>query len=310
MRFNRLALIAIIALLSSVTGARTNEARVTIVYSNSLNGNLDYCRCPSDPRGGLVKRATEIESIRKEFPGALLIDTGDFITIDDDPLLSRHIVEAYRVIGYDALLAGDQEFSGGADFFLALVKGMPFVCANLQVKSGSDWKQAFARSLVIERGGTTIGITGVISPAAFRYYPKKVTGRLRVLDPASAAAAEAVALRKRGAALVILMSHSGLEADLELGEKLEGVDVIVGGHSQTLTPWPRQSGNAVVVQAGANGARIGILELALSGGRARVVNNSFRLPDEHQPADDPRIRRIIDRYNAEVKREMGKTRPK
>lgn len=310
MRSNRRLLIAIIALFTSVTGARADEGRVAIVYTNSLNGNLDYCRCPSDPKGGLVKRATEIETIRKAFPAAVFVDTGDFLTIDDDPVLARHIMEAYGIIRYDALLAGDQEFSCGAEFFLKHAKGMPFVCANLRVKSGGEWKQTFASSLMIERAGMKIGITGIISPAAFRYYPRKVTGRLRVLDPASAAAAEAAALRKRGARLVILMSHSGMEADLELGKKLEGVDVIVGGHSQTLTPRPLQGGGAIVVQAGANGARIGILELSVSGGKARVVKNSFRFPDEHHPADDPRVRRIIDRYNAELKREMEKTRPR
>ncbi len=310
MRLNRLLVIAVIAFLAPVSGARTSEARVTIVYTNSLNGNLDYCRCPSDPKGGLVKRATEIESIRKAFPNVVLLDTGDFLTIDDDPILARHIVEAYRIIGYDAMVPGDQEFSGGTDFFLRLAKAMPFVCANLQVKSGGAWKHAFARSLLIERGGTTIGITGVIAPGAFRYYPGKVTERLRVLDPAALAAAEAAALRKRGADLVILLSHAGYEADIELEKKLEDVDVIVGGHSQTLVAEPRRGGNAVVVQAGANGARIGILELSFHGGKPRVIKNSFRLPDEHRPADDPRIRRIIDRYNAEVKREMEKMRLK
>ncbi len=308
MRLHRLLLIAMIALLASASGPQADEARVTIVYTNSLNGNLDYCRCPSDPKGGLVKRATEIGAIRSAFPNVILLDTGDFFTIDDDPILGRHLVEAYRVIGYDAILPGDQEFSGGADFFLALAKGMPLVCANLEVDSGGSRRHAFAKSLLLERGGTTIGIIGVIDPGAFRYYPKKITGRLLVLDPAAAAAAEAAALRKRGAALVILMSHSGLDADLELGKKLTGVDIIVGGHSQTLTVEPRRSGGTVIVQAGANGAHIGILELSLSGEKPHALKNSFRRPDERYPADDPRIRRIIDRYNAEVKREMEKMR--
>ncbi len=39
------------------------------------------------------------------------------------------------------------------------------------------------------------------------------------------------------------------------------------------------------------------------------MKNSFRFPDEHHPADDPRVRRIIDRYNAELKREMEKDAP-
>ncbi|MBP7602790.1 MAG: hypothetical protein KBA15_02600 [Spirochaetes bacterium] len=310
MRLYRLLLAAAIITAATPTVAGSAPPRVTIVYTNSLNGNLDYCRCPSDPKGGLVKRATEIEAIRKTHENVILLDTGDFLTIDGDPLLARHVLDAYRVIGYDALLPGDQEFSAGTNFFIAHSKGLPLVAANLQVMKGGAWTYAFPRSLLIERGGVKIGLTGVISPAAFRYYPKKVTEGIRVLEASSAALEEAAALRKRGAELVILLSHSGFEADLELEKTTRGVDVIVGGHSQTLVKEPHRGRSAVVVQAGANGAHIGILELALPPGGPRVLKNSFRTPDEHRPADDPRIRRIIERYNAELKSRYEKARPK
>ncbi len=308
MRLHRLFIAAVVMAAAPLTAAGPDAPRLTIVYTNSLNGNLDYCRCPSDPKGGLVKRATEIEAIRKTHENVVLLDTGDFLTIDSDPLLARHVLDAYRVIGYDALLPGDQEFSGGTDFFIAQAKGLPLIAANLQVRRGEAWEYPFPKSLLIERGGVKIGLTGVISPAAFRYYPKKVTEGIRVLEASFAALEEAAALRKRGAELVILLSHSGFEADLELEKTMRGVDVIVGGHSQTLVKKPRRGHNAMVVQAGANGAHIGILELALPPGGPHVLKNSFRTPDEHRPEDDPRIRRIIDRYNAELKSMHQKAR--
>ena len=310
MRLVGFLLAAAVVTVAALSAAESDASRITIVYTNSLNGNLDYCRCPSEPKGGLVKRATDIEAIRNTHENVVLLDTGDFLTIDGDPLLSRHVLDAYRVIAYDAILPGDQEFSAGTNFFIAHSKRLPLIAANLQVMKGGAWTYAFPRSLLIERGGVKIGLTGVISRAAFRYYPKKVTEGIRVLEASSAALEEAATLRKRGAELVILLSHSGFEADLELEKTMRGVDVIVGGHSQTLVKQPYRGHNAVVVQAGANGAHIGILELALPPGGPRVLKNSFRTPDEHRPADDPRIRRIIERYNAELKSRYEKARPK
>ncbi|HPO45316.1 MAG TPA: hypothetical protein PK875_05915 [Spirochaetota bacterium] len=304
MRLFRLLLAAAAITAAPTSGA--GETRLSIVYTNSLNGNLDYCRCPTDPRGGLVKRATEIQDIRNTFPNVVLFDAGDFLTVDEDRVLSRYVLEACRLIGYDAMVPGDQEFSCGADFLTAHAKGLPMVCANLELRKGSAWTRPFPKSLLLERGGVKIGVTAVIAPEAFRYYPRRLTEGLRVLNAAKAAAEEAALLRKRGAALVVLLSHSGFEADRELEKDLTGIDVIVGGHSQTLVKPPYRGRKAVVVQAGANGAHIGILELALSADGPRVTGNSFRRPDESRPADDPRIRGIIERYNSELKNSYPK----
>ncbi|HDP79422.1 MAG TPA: hypothetical protein ENN21_01120, partial [Spirochaetes bacterium] len=75
------------------------DGTITLVYTNSLNGNIDYCHCAANPNGGLVKRATEIKSIRKSRPGVVLVETGDFLPADNDPGLAAAILEGYRHIG-------------------------------------------------------------------------------------------------------------------------------------------------------------------------------------------------------------------
>jgi 2',3'-cyclic-nucleotide 2'-phosphodiesterase (5'-nucleotidase family) len=67
-------------------------------------------------------------------------------------------------------------------------------------------------------------------------------------------------------------------------------------------------GNALIVQAGSNGAHIGILELTVDRGRVISYRNSFRRPDEFRPADDPHIRGLINEYREKMKKDSGAVR--
>lgn len=280
----------------------SDERRITIVYTNSLNGYMDFCHCKENPRGGLVKRATEIRNIRKQYTNVLLFETGDFFTYDPDPLLSAYLIKGYRHIGYDAIIFGDQEFSIGIDGFLKYRKELPFICNNLLLKENT-WQRSYKRYTIIQRGSIRIGVIGTIARRAFKYYPRKLLSRIKILDQKTEIRRDIRSLKREGIDTIVLLSHSGYERDVKLQEHFEDIDVIVGGHSQTLIKKPRRHKNSIIVQAGADGAHIGILELAIEKGRITFFRNSFRLPDEFHPADDRHIRKLIDDYKAESKKQ-------
>ncbi len=62
----------------------------------------------------------------------------------------------------------------------------------------------------------------------------------------------------------------------------------------------------MIVQAGANGAHIGILELSVRDGKIVTARNSFRRPDDTQPEDDPEVRALINEYSGKVAKESSK----
>lgn len=280
----------------------SDERRLTIVYTNSLNGYIDFCHCKENPRGGLVKRATEIGKIRKQYKNVFLFETGDFFTYDPDPLLSAYLIKGYRYIGYDAILFGDQEFSIGVEGFLKYRGELPFICNNLLLKKNT-WQRFFKRYMIIQRGSIKIGVIGTIATHAFKYYPKKLLSRIKILDQITEIRRDIKALRREGIDIIVLLSHSGYESDIKLQKHFEDIGIIVGGHSQTLIKKPRRRKNSIIIQAGADGAHIGILELAIEKGRITFFRNSFRLPDEFHPADDRYIRKLIDNYKGEAKKE-------
>ncbi len=281
---------------------------ITLVYTNSLNGNLDYCKCRTNPRGGLVKRATAIRNIRKNFPNVVLVETGDFFTYDPDPLSAKYISEAMRSIAYDAVAAGDQEFTIGADKFLEYAPKLPFVSNNLLVKAGGKFREWAPRIRMVERGGVKIGIIGSVAANAFQYYQSKITRDIKVADQYSEIRKDVKSLKSRGAGLVVLLSHSGYDDDLLLQKKIAGIDIIVGGHTQSLIDKPVMSNGSIIVQAGTNGSRIGILQVKYENGRIVSYKNSFELPDEFRPEDDAYIRRLISDYKKEVSESAGKVR--
>ena len=219
--------------------AHAAEKKLTIVYTNSLNGYFDYCHCKNDPRGGLVKRATEIKKIQKQYENIILFETGDFFTYDPDHLLAKYLIRGYRHIGYDAVLFGDQEFSIGIEKFLEHRTDLPFVCNNLLIRRGS-WRRFFKRYRILERGSLRIGVIGTIAADVFRYYPRTLTKRLKILDQVREIKRDIGTLRKRGVDIIILLSHSGYERDISLQGQIPGIDIIIGGHSQTLVKRPKR----------------------------------------------------------------------
>lgn len=285
-----------------------SSEQLTIVYTNSLNGYLDYCHCASDPKGGLVKRATEFRSIKSQYRNGLYLDTGDTLTYDPDPIGAAYLMRAMKYLGYDAMAPGDQEFSLGAESFMAMVKEMPFLCSNLQLNLKGNWSAPLPDYRIVERGAIKTALIATIHKDSFRYYPAGVTSKVKVLDQARELKKVISEIKRHGADFVILLSHSGYERDVEIAGEFSEIDVIVGGHSQTLLKEPVKKGGAVIVQAGSNGAHIGILELAVDRGKVVSFKNSFRRPDEFQPADDPHVRGLINEYKNRLKKETGSLR--
>ncbi|MDY6969252.1 MAG: hypothetical protein SVR08_11470 [Spirochaetota bacterium] len=303
----RIILVFFILLISQ--GAELHsEERITIVYTNSLNGNFDYCHCKDDPKGGLVKRATEIKKIRDNYQNVCLFETGDFFSSDEDALLAEYLIKAYKYIGYDSILFGDQEFLGGIDEFIKYKNELPFVCNNIFIKIGKEWINPYKSYIIIERENIKIGIIGSISKKTFRFYPKEITSKIRINDQIKEINEDIKTLHKEEVDLIFLLSHSGYDEDKILLRKLKGIDVVIGGHSQTLVKNPSRVGDSILVQAGTNGAYIGILELRFNTGKITSFRNSFRLPDEFQPEDDPYIRKLIDKYKEDIKKKYQKMR--
>jgi 2',3'-cyclic-nucleotide 2'-phosphodiesterase/3'-nucleotidase len=279
------------------------QASLAILYTSSLNGNLDGCECRGNPRAGLVKRAAWLRRA-PEAVDALLLDCGDLLDVDPDDLLAGAILDTYAELGYAAVAVGDQELSVGIRRLLEYRERCPLLASNLLLCPDDSTCVFFSpEPRVMQRAGVRVGVFAVIDPQVFLLYPPELTARVKVSDPAAAAEVAVQALRQAQVKIVVGLYHGPYENALALTRTVEGIDVLLVGHDQRLVDaW--RSGTTIVASPGEEGNRVGILNLTIDR-RGRIdFENRFRLLRWQTDPDDPAVRLRIEDYKARLRRRL------
>jgi 2',3'-cyclic-nucleotide 2'-phosphodiesterase (5'-nucleotidase family) len=174
------------------------ERTLTILYSSSLNGNLDGCDCKGHPRTGLVKRAAWLRKL--EHPEqVLLVDVGDLLDPYPDRDLATAIFDTYLELGYTAIALGDQEFANGLESLLEYRERYPLMAHNLTLCPDENRCIFFSTApLIVERAGMSIGLFALIDPQVFTLYPPELKNKLKVQDPRTAARNQLAYLAEQG----------------------------------------------------------------------------------------------------------------
>ncbi len=308
----------------SLSGAPARK-KVTILQTTDLHGNLmpwDYARGREEAHG-LARVASRIRAIRKEVPGALLLDAGD--TIQGSPLEYLHarrpnqdpdpMALAMSALGYDAMAVGNHEFNFGLEVLRKAQKesGFPWLSAN--TLSAADGKSPFPEYIVKTVDGVRVGVLGLTTPNIPGWEPERNRPGLRWEDPVDTARRLVpVLIGKERCDLVVVLIHSGPEIDLATGEsngtenenrvaalarQVPGIDLLLTGHTHRKIPLTRLNG-VPLIQPGRWGdflARVD-LELERKGGRWRpVAVTGDLLPSDVSVATDPEIARIATPYH-------------
>ncbi len=226
----------------------------------------------------------------------MLLDGGNTL-FGNQPLVQQTqgqaIVEAMNLLGYDAMVLGDQDFRLGLDVLRQRMEEaeFPILSANV-VMAGTD--QLFAAPYVIkEIGDHKAAIIGLTNQEA----ASVAGGTIVVLDPLEALD-DLMGEVSEEADVVIVLSHLGTVMDLQLAGEVQGIDLVVGGMSRdVLDPpvWIEASGT-VIAQAGYQGQRIGVVSLETDSqgkvagheGQVVVLTKEF--------ADDPEMMAFLDQY--------------
>jgi 5'-nucleotidase len=234
---------------------------------------------PFQGLGGAARRATLIERVRAEHPNVLLLDSGDIFQGTPYFNFFKGEIEfkAMSAMKYDVATIGNHDFDNGVS---GLVEMMPhatfqFVSANYDV-SGSPLAPHVRPWVIKEVGGVKVGIFG-LGIAFEGLVLSSLHEGVRYADPFAAARRAVDHLRSQGSALVICLSHLGyryrenLPSDTLLAQRVEGIDLILGGHTHTFMDEPdvyqRSEGRQTVVnQVGWSGMRLGRIDVVLGPG--------------------------------------------
>ncbi|MBN8509844.1 MAG: thiosulfohydrolase SoxB [Burkholderiales bacterium] len=269
--------------------------------------------------GGFAHLATLVKRLRADRPGALLLDGGDTWQGSAVSLWTnaQDMVDAAKLLGVD-VMTGHWEFTYGMARVKQVVEKdfagrIAFVAQNVKTADFGD--PVFEPYVLREVNGVKLAIVGQAFPytpiANPRYFVAdwefgiQEPNLQKVVDEA----------RAKGAQLVVLLSHNGMDVDLKLAGRVRGIDVILGGHTHdgmpVAVPVANPGGKTLVTNAGSNGKFLGVMDLVVKSGR--IAEHRWRLLPVFSDvlAPDPEMAALIQRsrapYEAKLKERLAVT---
>jgi sulfur-oxidizing protein SoxB len=233
--------------------------------------------------GGFAHLATLVKNIRAQRPGALLMDSGDTWQGSATALWTKgqDMVDAQKLLGVQ-VMAPHWEFTLGAERVKEIVEkdfkgSVDFVAQNVKTADFGD--QVFKPYVIRNVNGVPVAIIG----QAFPYTP---IANPRHLVPEWTFGIQEESLQKyvdearaKGAQVVVVLSHNGMDTDLKMASRVTGVDVIFGGHTHDAVPQAipvkNAKGTTLVTNAGSNGKFLGVMDLDVRNGK--VQGYKYRL---------------------------------
>lgn len=272
-----------VGILGLTAGVAAADYALTILHTNDFHARFEPisrfdsgCSLEDNAEGkcfgGSGRLMTAIETARARASNSILVDGGDqfqgslFYTFYKGQLAA----EMMNKMGYSAMTVGNHEFDDGPEVLRSFVGAVnfPILMSNADISGEPLLSDVIQKSVVIEKGGERIGLIGLTpqdTPDLASPGPNVI-----FIDPADAVQAEVDKLTADGVNKIIVLSHSGYGVDQRVAAETTGVDVIVGGHTNTLLsnmndravgPYPTMVGETAIVQAYAYGKFLGELNV-------------------------------------------------
>lgn len=265
--WNKLCLIvALVLVVAFPTFAKTTT--LTLVHTNDTHANVED---NGKDIIGFAKMAGYIEELKKT-ENILVLDAGDmFQGLPFANLEKGHsIVPIVNQVGYDVMVPGNHEFDFGSANLDAIAAQLnyPVIAANVY----KEGKQAFKPYIVKDVDGVKVGVFGMSTPeTVFKTHPENVKG-YEFRDIVQTAEETVKTLKETEKVDVIIMvSHLGLDEGNQTSDKVaqavDGIDVIVDGHSHTKLPEGRLVGETLIVSTGDKFQNIGQVQLTITDGQ-------------------------------------------
>jgi sulfur-oxidizing protein SoxB len=261
--------------------------------------------------GGFAHLATLLKRLRASRPNALLLDGGDSWQGSASSLWTQgaDMIGAQKLLGVD-LMTAHWEFTYGAERMKRAVQDelapIEFLAQN--VKTADFEEPVFKPYSLRELNGVPLAIIGQAFPYTPIAHPRRLMADWTFGIQEARLQSLIDEVRAKGARVVVLLSHNGMDVDLKLAARMRGIDAILGGHTHDAVPAPIIVGKTLVTNAGSNGKFIGVLDL--QAGASSVQDYRYRLlpvfsnllsPDAEMAAYIERVRKpFVGRLSEEL----------
>lgn len=333
-RLSALLLALILTAALAIPGlAAPVTTEVTILFTHDMHSHLLPAEDESgNSYGGYARLKTVIDQQKALHPDAILVDGGDFSmgslfqTSYADTAVELRIMGA---LGYDVTTFGNHEYdyraAGLASMLNAAVASgdrLPAIVEGnyLPPEEGQEGYNADAQAVwdafenygvddyvLLERGGVWYAIMGIMgvdsdecAPMSGMILYDRFEAAQRMVDEAIAYCHENFGVQP----LIICLSHSGTEngkgEDYELAKKVDGIDLIISGHTHTTLTEPIQVGNTWIVSCGEYSKNLGVVTMAYKADGDMILTDYQLIPIDDSVAEDPAISTLVESYKEEV----------
>ncbi|ATG39248.1 MULTISPECIES: bifunctional UDP-sugar hydrolase/5'-nucleotidase [Phaeobacter] len=272
-----------VAALGLTAGVAAADYKLTILHTNDFHSRFEPiskydsgCREGDNAEGkcfgGSARLVTALADARARSNNSILVDGGDQFqgSLYYTYYKGKVAAEMMNKLGYDGMTVGNHEFDDGPEVLRGFMDSVqfPVLMSNADVSGEPALADVLKKSTVIERGGEKIGLIGLTpEDTPDLASPGK---NITFTNPVDAVQGEVDRLTAEGVNKIIVLSHSGYAVDQRVAAGTTGVDVIVGGHSNTYLsntsdkaagPYPTMVNDVAIVQAYAYGKFLGELNV-------------------------------------------------
>ncbi|WLR55432.1 5'-nucleotidase C-terminal domain-containing protein [Mesobacillus subterraneus] len=313
--------IAVPGVSANMKGVKPGKPfELTVMHTNDTHAHLD----------NVAKRVSAIKQVREENTNTLLLDAGDVFsgTLYFNEFQGLADLEFMNLAGYDAMTFGNHEFDKGTGVLANFVKeaDFPFVSANVNFEKDQNMNMLansefsseandgeIYKGIVKEVNGEKIGIFGLTTAETVDI--SSPGDDVEFNDYLNEAREAVKAFEEQGVNKIIALTHIGLndgggDNDLTLAEEVEGIDVIVGGHTHVKLTEPVfvEVGKepTVIVQANEYGKFLGTLDVKFNK-NGRVIEYAGELLDMKNYEEDAAAAQILNEKYKPAVEEMKNT---
>ncbi|MCL4126918.1 UNVERIFIED_CONTAM: hypothetical protein GTU68_026362, partial [Idotea baltica] len=289
------------------------ERGSALAYAHTMVDYVDLARSYGK-LGGLDRTATLVNAIRADRGegNVLLLDGGDTWQGSYTALKTnaQDMIDCMALLKPDAMV-GHWEFTLGAERVLEIIDSMayPFLASNIV---DTDWEeQVFESTAFYDRGDTRVAVIGQAMPYTPIANPRWMFPEWSFGIRAELLQENVNKARADGAQVVVLLSHNGFDVDQKLATVVDGIDVILTGHTHDAVPEALRIGNTLVMSSGSHGKYLGRVDLEVSNGKVTdyastliPVFSDVITPDKTMAAKIDEVRAP---YEKELQRVIGTT---
>ena len=265
--------------------------------------------------GGFAHLATLVKQVRASRPQALLLDGGDTWQGSATALWTdgQDMVDASRLLGVD-MMSAHWEFTLGAKRVQQIVENdfkgrTAFLAQNIKTADFGD--PVFEPYAMRQSNGVSVAVIG----QAFPYTPI-ANPRYLVPDWSFGIQDENMQkvvdeVRAKGAKVVVVLSHNGMDVDLKMASRVTGIDAILGGHTHDGVPAPivvaNRGGQTLVTNAGCSAKFLAVLDFDVRGGRIQDFRYRLMPVFSNLLPADAAMQAHIDTARAPYAAKLGET---